>query len=65
MALSKEFKALPISKQRAIVGRTKSMHEAGFSAEDIASKLGLSIELVKESIEMIEKAKRFKEENGL
>ena len=61
---SEAFKALDYNRQCLLVGKVKSMYDAGYVVQDIANQLHVSIELTEEIIEMIETAEKFKEEES-
>jgi transposase-like protein len=58
---SVEFKSFSESTQRMIVGQAAKLYDAGYSVIEIAEYLHISIELTNEIVEMIQKAKAFKE----
>ena len=65
MAMSEKFKALGVDQQRLLVGKVKKLYDAGITAEMISEGLNKDLDLIKETIEMIERANKFKEEHEL
>lgn len=65
MAMSKKFKALCVDQQRLLVGKVKKLYDAGITAEMISEGLNKDLDLIQETIEMIERANKFKEEHEL
>ena len=65
MAMSEKFKALGVNQQRLLIGKVKKLYDAGVTAEMISEGLNKDLNLVQESIEMIERANKFKEEHEL
>ena len=50
---SETFKELSIPTQRLLVGKFKSMYDAGYEVQAIKEKLNISEELAQEIIKMI------------
>lgn len=65
MAMSEKFKALGVDQQRLLVGKVKKLYDAGITAEMISEGLNKDLDLIKETIEMIERANKFKGEHEL
>ena len=65
MAMSEKFKALGVDQQRLLIGKVKKLYDAGITAEMISEGLNKDLDLIKETIEMIERANKFKEEHEL
>lgn len=64
MDMSENFKKLTDDQKRLLVDRVKRLYEAGITAEEISKGLNKDIDLVKEAIEMIDLANKYKEENA-
>lgn len=59
---SEEFKSLSVTQQRLLVGKAIKVYDAGYSINEIAEKFNISIGLMEEVIEMIEQARKYKED---
>lgn len=59
--MTTRFNELPESSKRLLVGRVAKLYDANVSAEDIARAMNRPLELVKEAIEIIERARANKQ----
>lgn len=61
MTVMKSLEAYGNVKQQCLlVGKTKSMYDAGYAVQDIAKQLKISVEFTEELIKMIKDADQLK-----
>ena len=58
MIVSEELKALSETQRNLLVGRAVSLYDANYGKNEIAEKLNISVELMDIVIEIIEQARK-------